>query len=81
LTDVVPRGTVLDMTGLHLKLQRVAADVSQTELAKVMEISNSYVSAIEAKRLVSTRLVERYLAALATCTTPTTSVPLEEVPA
>jgi DNA-binding transcriptional regulator YiaG len=69
------------MTGLHLKLQRVAADVSQIQLAKAMGVGNWIVSRLEARRVVPLEVAERYLAALATCSTPTTSVPLEEVPA
>ena len=61
------------MDGLELKILRIKADVTQIELAKVMGVSNSYVSVIEAKRTVSTDLAGRYVVALATCTTKTTA--------
>jgi len=66
------------MDGLELKVLRIRADVTQIDLAKAMGVSNSYVSVIEAKRTVSQDLADRYVAALATCSTKTTP---EEIPA
>lgn len=57
------------MTGLDLKLERVAAQVRVKELADAMGISWSRVSRIEAQPTVTDRLVTRYRAALGTCRT------------
>ncbi len=60
------------MTGLELKLRRVAADVRSTDLARAMGVSQSRISHIERQRIVSEEAAARYVAALATCTTKTT---------
>lgn len=60
-------------TGLDLKLKRVAADVKAIDLARAMGVSPSRVSHIEGSRVVLPHLVERYVAALATCATVRTT--------
>lgn len=57
------------MTGLELKLRRVAADVTGRELADAMGVTASRVTYIEGRRLVTPEAEARYLGALATCTT------------
>lgn len=60
------------MTGLDLKLRRVAADVKGKDLAAVMGVSGAHLSRIENSRIVSTDTIERYISGLATFTTNTT---------
>lgn len=61
------------MTGLELKLKRVAADVKAVDLAAAMGVTPSRISVIEGMRRSNTpETVERYLAALATCATKST---------
>lgn len=59
----------LPTTGQELKLRRTAADVRQIDLAAVMGIGSSGVSAIEARRKVTPKAAKRYVAALATIAT------------
>ena len=59
----------MSTSGLDLKLQRVAADVRSGVLARAMGVHPSRITAIERSRIVSAAVVERYVAALATCTT------------
>lgn len=54
------------MTGIDLKVRRVAADVRLKDLAAVMGVSDSRVSRIEGSRQVTDDAAERYLRALAT---------------
>lgn len=62
------------MTGMDLKLQRVAADVKAKDLAAAMGVTDSRVSRIENSRLVTPEAEQRYLIALHTCVTKSTSV-------
>ena len=59
----------MQTTGLSLKLRRVAADVRSGDLARAMGVHPSRITHIERSRTVSDATVERYVAALATCTT------------
>lgn len=59
----------LPTTGQELKLLRTAADVRQIDLAAVMGIGSSGVSAMEARRKVTAKAAERYVTALATIAT------------
>lgn len=61
------------MNGKDLKLRRVAADVKAKDLAAVMGVTDSRVSRIENSRIVTDDARERYLAALDTCITNSTS--------
>lgn len=60
------------MTGLDLKLKRVAADVRTKDLALAMGVTDSRVTYIEGRRNPTPEAIERYLAALVTCTTKST---------
>lgn len=60
------------MTGIDLKLRRVAADVLAKEVAAEMGVTPARVSRIENSRIVSADAQARYLAALDTCVTKTT---------
>ena len=62
----------MQTTGLDLKLRRVAADVRSGVLARAMGVHPSRITYIERSRIVSEAVAERYVAALATCTTVTT---------
>lgn len=63
-----------EMTGLDLKLKRVAADVLGIEVARKMGVTPSRVSYIEGRRHPhSSAVVESYLAALDKCITKTTA--------
>lgn len=75
LTHVGPHVQYAHMatTGLELKLRRVAADVRTKELAEAMGVTNSRISHIERVRVVTDEAAEKYLAALGTCTTKTTT--------
>lgn len=57
------------MTGMDLKLKRVAADVKAKDLADAMGVTDSRVSRIESSRTVTEDAAARYLAALATLAT------------
>jgi transcriptional regulator with XRE-family HTH domain len=54
------------MTGLELKLRRTARRVKAKDLARQMGVSNTSVSHIESRAIVTAQSAERYLAALAT---------------
>lgn len=54
------------MSGLDLKLKRTAQRVRVSDLARVMGVTHSRVSQIEALSVVTQRTAARYLAALAT---------------
>lgn len=54
------------MTGLDLKLRRVAADVRVKDLANAMGVTDSRISRIESSRTVTLDAASRYLMALAT---------------
>lgn len=60
------------MTGLELKLKRVAADVKSKDLAAALGVTTSYVSRIEGRRVVTPEMHDRYVAALTTCITKST---------
>ena len=60
------------MTGLDLKLKRVAADVRVKELAEAMGVTDSRITYIESRRNPTPDAIDRYLAALHTCITKTT---------
>lgn len=57
------------MTGLDLKLRRVAADVKARDLASALGVSDSRISRIENSRIVTEEAAGRYLRALATLAT------------
>jgi DNA-binding transcriptional regulator YiaG len=59
-------------SGLDLKLMRVAADVRTSDLAFAMGVTDSRISYIEGRRVVTETAAERYLSALATLTTKPT---------
>ncbi len=63
----------MQTTGLDLKLRRVAADVRSGVLARAMGVHPSRITYIERSRVVSPEIAERYVAALATCTTVRTT--------
>lgn len=56
------------MTGMELKLRRVAARVKGTELARAMGITSSRISAVEREAVVTPEMARRYLDALTTLT-------------
>lgn len=62
-------------TGLDLKLARVAADVRSSELAEAMGVSQSRITYLEGRRVVTAEAERRYREALATLTTKTTDAP------
>jgi predicted transcriptional regulator len=59
-------------TGLSLKVRRVAADVSSTDLADAMGVTVSRLSHIEGSRKVTAKAADKYIAALQTLTTKST---------
>ena len=61
------------MTGLELRLKRVAADVKAKDVAAAMGVTTSYVSRIEGRRIVTQDMWDRYVSALDTCITKSTS--------
>lgn len=61
------------VSGLDLKLERTAARVTGTDIARVMGVSKSRVSAVEAYAVVTPEMVVRYRAAIATCVQERTS--------
>jgi transcriptional regulator with XRE-family HTH domain len=61
-----PQGPV---TGLDLKLARIAARVKQKAIGRAMGVSESRVSAIEREAVVTPETADRYVAALDTCRT------------
>lgn len=66
--------TMSHMTsGKDLKMKRVAADVLVKDVAKAMGVTDSRVSRIENSRLVTVDAEQRYLAALLTCSTNSTT--------
>lgn len=66
------------MTGLDLKLRRVAADVRVKDLAEAMGVTDSRISRIESdRRHVTDDAERRYLAALATLATVPAETPSE----
>jgi transcriptional regulator with XRE-family HTH domain len=60
-------------TGLSLKVKRVSSDVRLKDLANAMGVTDSRVSRIESSRVVTLEAEQRYLAALSTCVTKSTS--------
>lgn len=60
------------MTGLELKLKRVGADVRTKDLALAMGVTAGRITYIEGRRILTDEAIERYLAALDTCTTKST---------
>lgn len=62
------------VTGLELKLQRVALRVKNRELAEAMGVDPSRISAIERQAYVTPETVERYTKALGTLRQVPTSV-------
>lgn len=61
------------MTGLDLKLKRVAADVKAKDLASAMGVTDARVSHIEKGRTVTPEAETRYLDALRMCITKSTA--------
>lgn len=61
------------VSGLTLKLERVARDVKSSDLAAQAGMSRSWVSRVESRRIVNAADVERYRAALTTF--PTVAAP------
>lgn len=59
-------------TGLDLKVKRVAADISSTDLALAMGVTISRLSHVEGSRKVTPKAAIKYLDALATLTTKAT---------
>lgn len=57
------------MNGHDLKVERVKANVKAVALAAELGVDKSTVSRIESKWFVEPEWVDRYLAALATCST------------
>lgn len=57
------------MNGHDLKVERVRANVKGSALAEVLGVHSSTVTRIEQKWFVEQDVVDRYLAALATCST------------
>lgn len=55
------------VSGLDLKVERVAARVKQKHLADQMGVDASRVSAIEREQFPSAHMVQRYRDALAQC--------------
>jgi len=56
------------MTGMQLKLLRIAARVKGVALARQMGVTNSRVSAIEREAVVTPEMERRYLEAMETLT-------------
>lgn len=69
---MVPHAHNAHMTGLELKLKRVAADVRVKDLALAMGVTDSRITYIEGRRTPTPDAIERYLTALDMCTTKTT---------
>lgn len=69
----------LPRTGAELRLLRTAADVRQVDLAAVMGIQSSGVSAIESRRKVTEKAARRYVTALATFATSTEAPQAQDV--
>lgn len=66
--------TMTHMTsGMDLKLRRVAADVKTGDLANAMKVTASRVGHIEKSRIVTPEAEAKYLAALSTCITNSTT--------
>lgn len=55
------------MTGLDLKLKRIASGVKAQDVAAAMGISSGRLSRIESQTTVTTSLSQRYLDGLADC--------------
>ena len=62
-----------EVTGLHLKLERVAQRVTATSIAAVMGVSSSRIGHIEASAFVTPETAQRYRAAVDTCVRERTS--------
>ena len=60
------------LTGLELKLLRVAADIRVKDLALAMGVTDSRITYIEGRRNPTLEAVERYLSALDMCATKST---------
>jgi predicted transcriptional regulator len=69
---MAPHVQYAHMTGLELKLKRIAADVRSSDLAQAMGVTPSRITYIEGRRNPTPEAVERYLLALDTCTTKST---------
>lgn len=67
------------MTGLELKLRRVAADVRTKDLAVAMGVTDSRITYIEGRRNPTPEAESRYLAALDMCVTKSTPPAATEV--
>jgi transcriptional regulator with XRE-family HTH domain len=65
--------TTTNVTGLSLKVERVARRVKATALAEAMGVSKSRVSAIEREGYPTNDMIARYRAALDTCDASPTS--------
>lgn len=68
LTGRTERATLRAMTGMQLKLLRIAARVKGVALARQMGVTNSRVSAIEREAVVTPEMERRYLEAMETLT-------------
>ena len=64
-------------SGLTLKLERTARRAKGMDVARAMNVTSSYISAIEARQVISDDVAARYRAALATLPTIPTSHPLD----
>lgn len=62
------------VTGLDLKLERVAARLRQRQIGDAMGVSGSRVAAIEREAVVSAETVARYREAMRVCSTRTSAV-------
>lgn len=60
------------VTGMELRLERVAADVKAKDLAEAMGTVPSSVSRLERARIVTDKAAQRYRDALARCATVAT---------
>ena len=65
--------TSTGLTGLDLKLRRVAAGVQVKQIADAMGISSPRLSRIEREPRVTPAMLDRYVSALETCRTSGTS--------
>lgn len=62
----------IEVSGLDLKLARVAARVRQNRLAKEMGVSPTRVAQLERESVITAEMIRRYRLALETCRTSRT---------
>lgn len=65
--------TAAEVSGLTLKLERVASRLTATSIGRAMGVSNSRIGHIESSAFVTPGTVARYRAAIATCVEERTS--------